>query len=55
MSIHKRRKGTHLYLLISSANEELQFLANDFEDAIEVALEEAAKHSLTIKDIKPYA
>jgi len=33
----------------------LFFLADDFEDAIEVALDEAKKHSLTIKDIKPYA
>jgi len=50
-----RRKGTHKYLLISSTNEELCFLADDFEDAIDAALEEAEKHSLTIKDIKPYA
>ena len=55
MLTHKRRKGTNTYLLISSTNEELFFLADDFEDAIDAALEEAEKHSLTIRDIKLYA
>jgi len=52
---HKRRKGTHKYLLISSTNDELFFLADDFEDAAWTAIDIAKEHSLTIKDIKPYA
>ena len=55
MSIHKRRKGTKKYLLISSTNEEFVFFAKDIEDAAGIAQDEAIEHSLTIKDIKPYA
>jgi len=53
--IHNRRKGTNKYLLISSTNEELFFLAEDHEDAAWTAIDIAKQHSLTIKDIKPYA
>lgn len=55
MLTHKRRKGTNTYLLISSTNEELFFLAEDHEDAAWTAIDIAKEHSLTIKDIKPYA
>ena len=55
MLIHNRRKGTNKYLLISSTNEELFFLAEDHEDAAWTAIDIAKEHSLTIKDIKPYA
>jgi hypothetical protein len=51
----KRRKGTKSYLLISSTNKEIAFLAEDDEHAFWYALDIAKENSLTIKDIKPYA
>ena len=52
---YTRRKGTNKYLLISSTNKELFFLAEDHEDAAWTAIDIAKEHSLTIKDIQPYA
>ena len=52
---YKRRKGTRKYLLISTANTEISFLAEDDEHAFWYALDIAKENSLTIKDIQPYA
>tara|TARA_R100000781_G_scaffold43787_1_gene29907 strand:+ start:697 stop:864 length:168 start_codon:yes stop_codon:yes gene_type:complete len=52
---YNRRKGTKKYQLLFDDNTSLYFFAEDHEEAAGIAQEEAIKHSLTIKDIKPNA